>query len=48
MTPHCRVCMLSETGEFIHETQLYGMLDWLRDFGVELVSVNAIEENGAA
>jgi hypothetical protein len=31
------------TGEFADETQLYGVLDRLRDFGIELVSVNAVE-----
>jgi hypothetical protein len=29
-------------GEFVDETQLYGVLDRLRDLGVELVSVNAL------
>lgn len=28
-------------GEFSDEAQLYGLLDRLRDFGIELVSVNA-------
>jgi hypothetical protein len=29
-------------GEFVDDTQLYGVLDRLRDFGIELVSVNAV------
>jgi hypothetical protein len=36
------------TGEFADETQLYGVLDLLRDFGIELVSVNAVEAEEAA
>ena len=36
------------TGEFADETQLYGVLDRLRDFGIELVSVNAVEPTEAA
>ena len=35
------------TGEFADETQLYGVLDRLRDFGIELVSVNAVEPTEA-
>jgi hypothetical protein len=31
------------TGEFADEAQLYGVLDRLRDFGIELVSVNAVD-----
>jgi hypothetical protein len=30
-------------GEFADDTQLYGLLERLRDFGIELVSVNADE-----
>lgn len=30
-------------GEFADETQLYGLLERLRDFGIELVSVKADE-----
>jgi hypothetical protein len=30
------------SGEFVDETQLYGVIDRLRDLGVELVSVNAV------
>jgi hypothetical protein len=29
------------SGEFVDETQLYGVIDRLRDLGMELVSVNA-------
>lgn len=29
-------------GEFTDGAQLYGVLDRLRDFGIELVSVNAV------
>jgi hypothetical protein len=29
-------------GDFADETALYGLLDWLRDFNIELVSVNAV------
>ena len=36
------------TGEFADETQLYGVLDRPRDFGIELVSVNAVEPTEAA
>jgi hypothetical protein len=35
------------TGEFADEAQLYGVLDRLRDFGIELVSVNAIDATEA-
>jgi hypothetical protein len=35
------------TGEFADGTQLYGVLDRLRDFGIELVSVNAVEATEA-
>lgn len=31
------------TGEFADETQLYGVLDRLRDFGIELESVNSVD-----
>jgi hypothetical protein len=31
------------TGEFQDQSQLHGLLDRLQDFGIELVSVNAIE-----
>ncbi len=31
------------TGSFEDQAQLYGLLDRLRDFGIELVSVNAVE-----
>jgi hypothetical protein len=31
------------TGEFRDQSQLHGLLDRLQDFGIELVSVNAIE-----
>jgi len=30
------------TGEFRDQSQLHGLLDRLQDFGIELVSVNAI------
>jgi hypothetical protein len=30
------------SGEFVDEAQLYGVIDRLRDLGVELVSVNAV------
>lgn len=30
-------------GELADQAQLYGVLDRLRDFGVELVSVNAVD-----
>jgi hypothetical protein len=35
------------TGEFADETQLYGVLDRLRDFGIELVSVNVVDATEA-
>jgi hypothetical protein len=35
------------TGEFADEAQLYGVLDRLRDFGIELVSVNAVDATEA-
>ena len=35
-------------GEFADETQLYGVLDRLRDFGIELVSVNPVEAGEVA
>lgn len=31
------------TGEFEDQSQLHGVLDRLQDFGIELVSVNAID-----
>jgi hypothetical protein len=31
------------TGEFADQAQLHGVLDRLRDFGIELVSVNAVD-----
>jgi hypothetical protein len=31
------------TGEFADQSQLHGMLDRLRDSGIELVSVNALD-----
>jgi hypothetical protein len=31
------------TGEFVDQAQLHGLLDRLQDFGIELVSVNAID-----
>jgi hypothetical protein len=30
------------TGEFADQAQLYGLIDRLRDFGIELISVNAV------
>jgi hypothetical protein len=30
------------SGQFADEAQLYGVIDRLRDFGIELVSVNAV------
>jgi hypothetical protein len=30
-------------GEFVDETALYGLLDRLRDFNLQLVSVNAVD-----
>ena len=34
------------TGEFADETHLYGVLDLLRDLGIELVSVNSVDGKG--
>jgi hypothetical protein len=34
--------------ELVDQSQLYGVLDRLRDFGIELVSVNAVAEDGDA
>ena len=31
------------TGEFSDQSQLHGLLDRLQDFGIELVSVNALD-----
>jgi hypothetical protein len=31
-------------GELVDQSQLYGLLNRLRDFGIELVSVNAVPE----
>jgi hypothetical protein len=31
------------TGEFVDQSQLHGLLERLRDFGIELVSVNALD-----
>jgi hypothetical protein len=31
------------TGDFVDQSQLHGTLDRLRDFGIELVSINVIE-----
>jgi hypothetical protein len=33
-------------GEFADQAQLFGVLDRLRDFGIELVSVNEIDPAG--
>jgi hypothetical protein len=30
-------------GEFVDQAQLHGVLERLRDFGIELVSVNALD-----
>jgi hypothetical protein len=30
------------TGDFVDQAQLYGVLDRLRDLGIELVSLNAV------
>jgi len=30
-------------GEFVDQAQLHGLLERLRDFGIELVSVNALD-----
>jgi hypothetical protein len=32
--------------DLVDQSQLYGLLDRLRDFGIELLSVNAIAEDG--
>jgi hypothetical protein len=32
--------------DLLDQSQLYGLLDRLRDFGIELLSVNAIAEDG--
>ena len=32
------------TGDFTDQAQLHGVLDRLRDFGIELVSINPIEQ----
>ena len=34
--------------DLIDQSQLYGLLNRLRDFGIELVSVNAVPEAGDA
>jgi hypothetical protein len=31
------------TGEFQDQSQLHGLLDRLQDFGIELVSINAVD-----
>jgi hypothetical protein len=31
------------TGDFADQSQLHGVLDRLQDFGIELVSVNAVD-----
>lgn len=41
LEPHSGSTALS--GRFVDHSQLYGVLDRLRDLGIELVSVNAIE-----
>ena len=30
--------------DLVDQSQLYGLLNWLRDLGIELVSVNAVAE----
>jgi hypothetical protein len=32
------------TGRFEDQSKLHGMLDRLRDFGIELISINPVEE----
>jgi hypothetical protein len=32
--------------ELVDQSQLYGLLDRIRDFGIELLSVNTIREDG--
>ena len=34
--------------DLVDQSQLYGLLNRLRDFGIELVSVNAVPERGDA
>jgi hypothetical protein len=34
--------------ELVDQSQLYGLLNRLRDFGIELVSVNPVAETGDA
>jgi hypothetical protein len=34
--------------ELVDQSQLYGLLERLRDFGIELLSVNAVAEDGDA
>jgi len=31
------------TGDFSDQSQLHGVLDRLQDFGIELVSINAVD-----
>jgi hypothetical protein len=32
--------------DLVDQSQLYGLLDRLRDFGIELLSINAVTEDG--
>jgi hypothetical protein len=36
----------SLTGTFADQAQLYGLLDWLRDLGIPIVSVNPVDPRG--
>jgi hypothetical protein len=42
MTVESRAGETELTGAFVDQAQLYGVIDRLRDLGIELVSVNAI------
>lgn len=35
------------TGTFADQAQLYGLLDWLRDLGIPIVSVNPVDLRGS-
>ena len=45
MTVHCTQGQTAITGMVVDQSQLHGLLDRVGDLGLELVSVNAVDED---